>query len=188
MNENPKHSKKSNVRGYECTGRFEIIVVVSVAYNFQTLTCHERRACWSCWAFCSIDSISNNTFWYTHIVFVVHSPSISGEFEAVRKLLPLNPVCLPVWNSDIPQSITITCAIYENCKCEVHTGHSWWSRSIKHGIRRVSLFLIYAWTNSALRKICYLLQPPKSCVPNILKWLHTEAKLTTNSKGDIHWL
>jgi hypothetical protein len=25
-------------------------------------TCHERRTCWSCLAFCSIDSTSNNAF------------------------------------------------------------------------------------------------------------------------------
>jgi hypothetical protein len=29
------------------------------------LTCHERRACWSCLAFCSIDSKSIKTFWVT---------------------------------------------------------------------------------------------------------------------------
>jgi hypothetical protein len=29
------------------------------------LTCHERRACWSCLAFCSIDSKGIKTFWVT---------------------------------------------------------------------------------------------------------------------------
>jgi hypothetical protein len=29
------------------------------------LTCHERRACWSCLAFCSTDSTGNKTFWVT---------------------------------------------------------------------------------------------------------------------------
>jgi hypothetical protein len=46
-----------------------IIVGVSVAYNFQIinnkiqlLTFQERRACWSCVVFCSIDSTGNKNF------------------------------------------------------------------------------------------------------------------------------
>jgi hypothetical protein len=37
MNGDPKPSRKSNVRGHEYTGSFEIIVEVSAAYNFQSL-------------------------------------------------------------------------------------------------------------------------------------------------------
>jgi hypothetical protein len=31
----------------------------------EHLTCHERRTCWSCSAFCSIDSRGNKSFWIT---------------------------------------------------------------------------------------------------------------------------
>jgi hypothetical protein len=94
------------------------------------LTCHERRACWSCLAFSCIDSIVNKTFWVTLSYSVSSSFLYFSSLKIIGHGDPYNslesPCISTIWGNywfvfsealtDVVQDLNISGFVLSPCR------------------------------------------------------------------------